>query len=398
MSKISEKKLQDFVLAFESRVVSPLENAGFERNKYNVFDILNINRQELRHSDFLAFIMNPNRSGDIGRQFLHNFLSVLSKENPELNLDFFKMFYGNFERVTVKREYKKIDVLLDIKLTGKDYIIVIENKVDSGEQIYEDKEVKGQLAKYKTIVDTEYKNHTPIFLLLSPDKRQPSEREWTPIDYNLIYSVLCRVGTDTADNTIKTLIQDYKKMIRSQFKMENDKKLREAALHIYNANADIFNFIFENLPNRVKETADIIRKYLSKLEWITLESERQNAFINFRVNDITEARNDLQIFFQIAVNDLWISSYMLNGNEQDRLKLGVSTKGASVTLAKYEWLAENNKDKISEIIANFDEFLLDNDLDSLKAKLDELLDNTFGQDGFVRKHTKRICRLLRGDE
>ena len=50
MAKINEQQLQNFVLTFESEIVLPLVSAGFERNKYNVFDILNINRQELRHS------------------------------------------------------------------------------------------------------------------------------------------------------------------------------------------------------------------------------------------------------------------------------------------------------------------------------------------------------------
>lgn len=98
MTNISKEKLQNFVLNFEDNVVSRLKDAGFERNRYNVFDILNINRQELRHSDFLAFLLNPCRSGEVGRQFLHNFLSLLSKDNPELKLDFLKCFIVNLRK------------------------------------------------------------------------------------------------------------------------------------------------------------------------------------------------------------------------------------------------------------------------------------------------------------
>lgn len=213
MANISKEELQNFMLHFEDKVVSRLKDAGFERNKYNVFDILNINRQELRHSDFLAFLMNPIRSGEIGRQFLHNFLTLLSKDYPELGLDFFNMFYCDFEKVIVKREYKQIDILLDVNLSNsnKKYIIAIENKIDSGEQFYDNKDVMGQLVKYKNIVDSEYNNHIPIYLFLSPDKRLPSDNNWIAIDYNLIYSALCMLKLDNADSTIKTLIQDYKK-------------------------------------------------------------------------------------------------------------------------------------------------------------------------------------------
>ena len=84
----TEKELQDFALKFDNEIVRPLVNAGFA--KYNIFDILNINRQELRHSDFLAFLLDPNKSGEIGLQFLRNFLTVLAKDiAPQLS--FFNM-------------------------------------------------------------------------------------------------------------------------------------------------------------------------------------------------------------------------------------------------------------------------------------------------------------------
>jgi hypothetical protein len=299
MAQINENNLKDFVLNFESKVVTPLVSAGFERNKYNIFDILNINRQELRHSDFLAFLMNPSQSGDVGQQFLRNFIAMLSKENSELGLDFFKVFYSDFDKVVVKREYKNIDILVDIEISGKKFLVVIENKIDSGEQMYDDKEIKGQLVKYQTLVNTEYKNHKPIFLFLSPNKRPPSENEWIPIDYNFVCSVLGRVNTDKTDNTIKTLINDYKKMIRSEFEMANDTELREAALRIYNADKDVFDFIFNNRPNRVNTTAKIIKEYLSKLNWAIPHSERQIAYISFTtVKHIYFDKQD----FNFAVN------------------------------------------------------------------------------------------------
>ena len=73
----TEKELQVFALNFDNAVIRPLVRAGYD--KYNVFDILNINRQELRHSDFLAFLLDPSKSGNIGHQFLRNFLTVCYK-------------------------------------------------------------------------------------------------------------------------------------------------------------------------------------------------------------------------------------------------------------------------------------------------------------------------------
>lgn len=398
MENISKEKLQDFVLNFENKVVSRLENAGFERNKYNVFDILNIKRQELRHSDFLAFLMNPSRSGDIGRQFLHNFISLLSKENAELKLDFFKMFYGNFERVIVKREYKNIDILLDVKLSNynNEYIFVIENKVDSGEQLYEDNDVKGQLAKYKNMVDAEYKNHIPIFLFLSPDKRLPSENDWTEIDYSLIYSVLCRLKLDTADSTIKTLIQDYKKMIRGQFDMENDKELREIALKIYNDDRNIFDFIFENRPNRVNTSAEIIREFLGGVGFVRFDKEkskRQNTNIVFTTHELYKLCD--HIYFQINVNNMVVWAYIEGATTTERTVLGIKDN------AKYKSLTESiylfgDKGKTADGIAVHDKLLLENSQDELEADLKKILEFVFAPDGIVAERSNEIYRRLHG--
>lgn len=56
-----DEELQKFALRFDDDIKRPLVNAGFD--EFNVFDILNISRQELRHSDFLAYSFTQRRGG-----------------------------------------------------------------------------------------------------------------------------------------------------------------------------------------------------------------------------------------------------------------------------------------------------------------------------------------------
>ena len=383
-SDVTNLDLQDFALRFEDEIVKPLLSAGFERNKYNVFDILNIGRQELRHSDFLAFLMNPNRSGEVGQHFLQNFLALLSKENPELDLDFFKFFYGEFEKVIVRREYKNIDILVEIEIQSGQYVVfAIENKVDAGEQMYDDDKdkdkAKGQLGEYKNKINEEYKGHKRIFLFLSPDKRPPSESGWTPIDYNLIYSALRRLDLNTADNTVKTLINDYKKMIRSQFKIEDDQELREAALKMYNANRDIFNFIIENLPNRVNTTAKIIREFLHNIGWIEFDknkSANQKRFIIFTTTKLKELGSD--VYFQIDVNEMTLS---------------VSGVSKAIKGKRSLNLLDKEKKKNNDTIEKYKRLLLDNKEGKMQTEIEEMLKNIFvsESDGFVGEWSKKIA-------
>lgn len=396
MTKITEQMLQRFVLEFNDKVVAPLEKAGFVRNKFNVFGILNIGRQELRHSDFLAFLMNTNRSGEVGKQFLRSFLSILARRYPKFGFDFFQFFYGDFESVSVKREYKNIDILLKFELSEKSYVVVIENKVDSSEQFYDNSEIKGQLDKYEKIATEEYPDSNRIYLFLSPDRRQPSNKSWTAVGYDLIYSALCMVETDGTDNTVKTLVEDYKKLLRGRFNMETDKKMKEAVLRIYNANADVFNFIYANLPNQVNIMADIIRDYLKKLSWVELESTGQNKYIAFSVKNITEIRKDLNIYFQITVDrQFTLCGRIKGGSAEDRRKLGVSEKGKEVSVAKSEYFKDNDKEKTAELIDTIKEYIFSNDMESVKSVMTELLDKAFkDSDGYMHKHVKRIVSLL----
>ena len=391
---IDDNKLQDFALKFEDEIVKPLLLAGFERYKYNVFDILNIGRQELRHSDFLAFLMNPNRSGEVGQQFLRNFLALLSKENSELHLDFFKVFYGELENVIVRREYKKIDILVEIEIQNEKYVFVIENKVDADEQMYDDDEEKekSQLVEYKKEIDQEYNKHKRIYLFLSPNKRSPSEIAWMPIDYNLIYSALCRLDLNTADNTVKTLINDYKKMIMSQFKLENNKELGEQALKIYANNKDIFDFIFVCRPNRVNKTAQIIRDFLHDRTGIVFnknKSERQNTYITFTTEELKEL--DLNVSFQIDVKYMILSFYIVEGHDDLREKFGKKTaKGKSMTFESRN-LLDKEKKKNDEVIEKHEELLLNNNEKELKTKIKEMLEKIFEPDGFVDGWSKKIA-------
>ena len=421
---VTKADLQEFVLTFDDKIVNPLLEAGFERNKYNVFDILNISRQELRHSDFLAFLMNPNQSGDVAHQFLRNFLALLSdsRKYPKLNLDFFKMFYGSFEKVIIRREYKNIDILVEVEvLNGKyndSFVIVIENKVDSDERTdeYDDdgNEVEGQLKRYKKTIDTEYKKHHPIFLFLSPDKRQPSQSDWTEIGYDLIYSVLCRLNMDTADPTVRTLINDYKKMIRSEFEMENEtEKLREAALKVYTdpANRDIFDFIFKCRPNRVKVTAEIIREYIGKdvKDWIEFDTTKApNVYIPFTTKklktfDETLKKHDLNIYFQINVKEMKVE-FRIDGSDEHREKLEINKKK---TQSSQYLLDKNNNNNINaEEIERHEKALLDKGgQEVLKENIQSMLKELFAKNenvseeskiyGFIYRNSEEICNKLK---
>ena len=92
--------------------------------RFNLFEAVGVARHELRHSDFLAFLLDPSRNHGLGVAFLSAFLQAVRL--PTLDLDTL-----NLSHAYVFREWHHIDILVldDINHLA----VIIENKVDTGE-------------------------------------------------------------------------------------------------------------------------------------------------------------------------------------------------------------------------------------------------------------------------
>lgn len=360
--KMTKEELKNFALNFDNEITKPLIKAGFD--KYNIFDILNINRQELRHSDFLAFLFDPNKSGEIGRQFLKSFLALLAKE-VNSDIDFYTMLYGNIENVDVSREVfvkdGRIDILIDLEISKdktEKIIIAIENKVDSEEH-------GNQLTNYEDFLfSAKYSKHKKIMLLLSPKKIAPKkDNNWKAIDYFLIYQALDRVGIEDADTTIKTLINDYKQKIRREFEMDINDELKQQAIEIYKNNRKIFDFIYESKPDWREETAKIIRSLLTQ-SGAKLQSESQNVYIAF-TTDALKDYNDY--FFQINLNNMSFC-FMKDITHQQ---------------CKVQWLFGSNQESGDEAKRFEKEYVFD--LEELNKQCNLIIYRIFEANGIIAK-------------
>ncbi len=116
------------------------------RQRFNIFDSIGGQRAELRHSNFLKFILSPDQNHALGPQPLRAFLRFLLKKLPyeDRPLSSLQVAVAELEQATVYREVDYIDILVVIRELN--IVILIENKVGA-------KAGKGQLAKYKSTID-----------------------------------------------------------------------------------------------------------------------------------------------------------------------------------------------------------------------------------------------------
>jgi hypothetical protein len=138
----------DDLLALESRI-----------GRFNIFDALGIARAEIRHSNFLAFILDPAESHGQGPLFLKAVLMDLLKQAPpELRpLSPIDLDGADLRGVEVKREWKNIDLLITCKEPR--FAIVIENKIGSGEH-------SNQLSRYQRTMKDHYSPLPALYVYL----------------------------------------------------------------------------------------------------------------------------------------------------------------------------------------------------------------------------------------
>ncbi|UXR69688.1 PD-(D/E)XK nuclease family protein [Staphylococcus sp. IVB6246] len=98
-------------------------------DNFNVFEILGTINTEIRHSNMLAWLFNPNEVHGLNDLFIKKFIEIYLNKSAVQKDDSFvlQMLLKDFDDVIVRREWNHIDVLL-ISEANK-VIFAIENKM-----------------------------------------------------------------------------------------------------------------------------------------------------------------------------------------------------------------------------------------------------------------------------
>jgi PD-(D/E)XK nuclease superfamily len=90
---------------------------------FNIFEVLRVQRRELQHSNFLAYLLDPSAGHGLGAAFLERFLAGVVDQHPnEARMSITK---ADLEHSFVVREWENKDILTrNIRLP---LVCVIEN-------------------------------------------------------------------------------------------------------------------------------------------------------------------------------------------------------------------------------------------------------------------------------
>ncbi len=219
-------------------------------NSFNIFDVLNLREYEIRHTRYLAHMLDPAGTHGLGSAFLRNFLlqasAQLASDERRGLLDEVHKLELDLARVTAEitlpdrkdqpaiageapRKGKsravstsgRLDILLQIPRRGaKDIAIAIENKINA-------KESNGQLGRYKEWVEAHFGDAVLLYLTVNDEDVMPA---WKSITYsNVVYPAL-----ELTSQSCATLGPGPSLMIAHYMSVLRDKVEAEAA----NADAD----------------------------------------------------------------------------------------------------------------------------------------------------------------
>lgn len=228
----------------EDKLAALMDDPEFQtlaesESRFNIFDALGTRRQELRHSDFLSYLLDPGKPHGLGSRFLRDFLLESTRDlNSEKFFNSIELRLLQLNEIKISREKFNIDLLIE---SSTDWGVLIENKIGA-------KEHEDQLQRYRAIAETKLGFNKSLFLFLTPDGDTPSDENWIPISHELI-AELCKKWS--LDNSVPTrtcdALVDYYEFLEAY--VINNSQTAELCRKIYSRHKDALDLIFLHIPN-----------------------------------------------------------------------------------------------------------------------------------------------------
>jgi hypothetical protein len=227
-------------------------------DKPNIFHALRIIQQEIRHSNFLAWLLNPNENHGLGDLFLKRFLrEILVSSKVKTSL--IEIEEMNLDLAEIKREFLQIDILIEIE----NLVIIIENKIRS-------KEHSNQLNKYFEVAKKQYSKESVIaFVYLTLNGEDPSNDSYISISYEqieVIISDILSVYNERLNPSILMYLKDYLDILKNDF-MDNG-EVNELSKKIYRNHKVLLDRLFEFKEDATANLRPFFEDKVTESGWV----------------------------------------------------------------------------------------------------------------------------------
>ncbi len=314
-----------------------LDNYVEGTKQFNIFKILKLENYEIRHSNLIAWLLNPYDTHDLGSTFLSKFLSVINDE----------IKYEKTDSIEIFREQENIDILV-LNHTRK-YLILIENKINSNQH-------DNQLERYQSISD-----YGKYFVYLKPENNEDIMSEYKYVSYKSVKNILENLIQQNIKQETALILKNYVQILNERYLQSDNHDLMDICIkliennEVNNLSNDKKELVWKMAEKRRYEIMQIISEILSEMSGISVPAQNNIYRVQFnksysRVNyvfDNTGTKNNSEIYF-LTYDDMTPNMLFLNEQEYNEIYYQYNDEQNSA----YEKMKEALKTKIVNILSN----------------------------------------------
>ncbi len=275
MNKGSNSVLSDRE-SLEQLVVDNPDLERLERllDQFNIFEAIGAVRQELRHSDFLGFLLNPQQNHGLGDAFLKNLLQrvLLANRDMDLPISLIDLDVLSLEETVILREWRSIDIL--VLNEHNKLAVIIENKIGGAEH-------SDQLERYYGIINANYPDYRMLALYLTPDGTPPSGSKYLPVSYGQVAAFIedtLRRRSSSLGDDVRTILAHYAQMLRRH--IVSDSEIKRLCEQIYRKHQSALDLIFEHRPDVQTEMKNALERLICETPDLILDKSSK-SYISF---------------------------------------------------------------------------------------------------------------------
>lgn len=245
-------------------------------NSFNTLKILKLENHEIRHSNILAWLLNPKENHNLSDYFLRKVMEhlLLMDENSG-NIQFQKVGGILNHSLVDSHVYREVKTdknrYIDLLIVNQQLktVFIIENKFYSSESV-------NQLNDYLEFTRHTFENFTIIPIYLTLNGEEPSNSNYFILTYEKIEVILHTIlmlYKDRLNNNVYQFIVDYNQILKEKFYPNQDQIVQ--AIDIYRNHKQTIDVLFEETVSLHKQLQfesgfyfEFMMKYKNTIQYI----------------------------------------------------------------------------------------------------------------------------------
>ncbi|MDD3012283.1 MAG: PD-(D/E)XK nuclease family protein [Candidatus Gastranaerophilales bacterium] len=376
-----------------------LEELNGLTGDFNIFNALNMQNNEIRHSNFLGWLLKPYESHNLGDYFLKEILKISLRHhsrNESIKTRLEDIIFNSFEDSEIVLEKltdknRRIDIFIDSP--ENQFICLIENKIWSGEGI-------DQLKDYKTYIENheKYKNYKhKVFIFLTPNTDYNKEalyKNYIRIDYSQICEVINKMlkfKEKSMSEEVRFFIEHYKKMVERNIMGNTDEEIVTLCKKIYREHKEAIDLIIENTDINT-ELMDLLIKIVTEKSEIVNPHSSSIHSLPKGIKDLEKLKyGEMENWLQGSIIGLYLAKGKMNvdfGISIQKTDTKLEDRRNLVSILEKEYGNFRNRNDswrwFSLETISQDEFCEIEDINEFKVKIEQKF----------ASHINKFCNIL----